>query len=191
MNDREKKLIFILGGAGFIIANLFVYTSYDAALKQKKTEFTKGANELKLKLAELEEASTHIDEVNWLNENLPAEGTHASIRAELVTSTEQSAAKHQITLNPKRPSPLRENPDEVGAFRSAIIKVRANSRDEELYGWLVELQDPKKARSITRLRITPQRDDATRIDCEMEITQWFTPLSEEDENAEEATTTNE
>ena len=190
MNDREKKLIFILIGAGFIIANLFVYTSYDAALKQKKTEFTKGADELKLKLAELEVASTHIDEVNWLNENLPAEGTHASIRAELVTSTEQSAAEHRIRMK-KRPSPLPENPEEVGDFRSAIVKVLANSRDQELYRWLVELQDPKKARSITHLRITPQRDDATRIDCEMEITQWFTPLSEEDENAEEATTTNE
>jgi len=190
MNEREKKLISILIGAAFIIANLFVYTSYDRARKQKKTEFTKGANELTFKLAELEEASTHIDEVNWLNENMPAEGTHASIRAELVTSTEQSAAKHGITLK-KRPSPLRENPDEVGDFRSAIVKVLANSRDQELYRWLVELQDPKKARSITRLRITPQRDDATRIDCEMEITQWFTPLSEEDENTEETAATNE
>ena len=190
MNDREKKLIFILIGAAFIIANLFVYTSYDKALKQKKAELGKGANELKFKLAELEEASRRIDEVHWLNENMPAEGTHASIRAELVTSTEQSAAEHRIRMK-KRPSPLPENPEEVGDFRSAIVKVLANSRDQELYRWLVELQDPKKARSITHLRITPQRDDATRIDCEMEITQWFTPLSEEDENAEEATTTNE
>jgi hypothetical protein len=190
MNEREKKLIFILVGAAFIIANLFVYTSYDTALQQKKTELAKGESELQFKLAELEEASTHIDEVNWLNENMPSEGTHATIRAELVTSTEQSAAKHRITLK-KRPSPLREDPDEEGDFRSAIVKVLANSRDQELYRWLVELQDPTKARSITRLRITPQRDDATRIDCEMEITQWFTPLSEEDQNAEETTATNE
>lgn len=187
MNEREKKLIFILVGAAFIIANLFVYTSYNTALKQKQTEFTKGANELKFKLAELEEASTHTDEVNWLNENMPVEGTHASIRAELVTFTEQTAGKYGITLK-KRPSPLRENPDEEGAFRSAIVKVAANSRDQELYRWLVDLQNPKKARSITRLRITPSRDDATKIDCELEVTQWFSPLSEENVDGTDATT---
>lgn len=183
MNEREKKLIFILIGAAFIIANLFVYTSYDSALQQKKTEFTKGENELKFKLIELEEASKRIDEVNWLNENMPAEGTHATVIAELVTFIDQSARKHKITLK-KQPNPLRENPEEEGDFRSAIVTVLANSRDPELYRWLVELQDPQKARSITLLNITPQRDDATRIDCKLEITQWFSPLFEEDGNAE-------
>jgi hypothetical protein len=52
--------------------------------------------------------------------------------------------------------------------------------DRELYRWLTDLQDPAKARSVTLLRISPQRDDATRVDCTLEVTQWFSPESEED-----------
>jgi hypothetical protein len=180
MNEREKKLIMILLGAGFLILNLLGYTAYSTALQKQKMRLKNGADELRLKQIQMEEASTHQDEVTWLAKNMPAEGTHASIRAELVTFTEQSATKHRIQLK-KRPTPLRENPDEVGEFRSAVVKVRVNCRDAELYRWLVELQNPKKARSITRLRITPQRDDRTRIDCELDITQWFIPIPDEDE----------
>ena len=178
MNEREKKLIILLVGAAFIIGNLFAYNTYTGAMQKKETLLKKDENELKLKLRELEEASLHFDDVDWLAENLPSEGTHASIRAELVTSTEQSAKKNMVVIK-KRPSPLRENPEEEGSFRSAVVKVQVNCRDGELYRWLCELQNPKKTRSITRLRITPQRDDATRIDCELEVTRWFIPVSED------------
>jgi len=185
MNAREKKLIFVLFGAAFLIANLFAYSAFTEALQKKKIQLKNGASELALKQVQLEEASTHQDEVDWLAEHMPVEGTHASVRAELVTFMEQSASKQRITLK-KRPTPLRENPDEVGEFRSAVVKAVVNCRDSELYRWLVELQDPKKSRSITRLRITPQRDDPTRIDCELDVTRWFTPIPEEELEAQAA-----
>lgn len=178
MNEREKKLSILLFGAVFIIVNLFAYTSYTGAMQKKQALLKKGEAELDLKLRELEEASQHFDEVEWLANNMPAEGSHASIRAELATFTEQSAKKHRLTVK-KRPSPLRENPDEAGEFRSAIVKAQVNCRDAELYRWLCELQNPKLARSITFLRISPQRDDATRIDCELEVTQWFRPAEDD------------
>lgn len=188
MNEREKNLIFILVGAGFIVANLFGFTTYRGALDKKKAEFKKGESELKVKRRQLEESYERIDEIEWLAENRPVDGTHASIRAELVTFTEQSARKHRVDIK-RRPSPLRADPEESGPFRSAVVKVMVNCRDAELYRWLCDLQDPRKSRSITRLRITPQRDDATRIDCELEVTRWFSPLSEDDEmNPGEAST---
>jgi hypothetical protein len=52
--------------------------------------------------------------------------------------------------------------------------------DDQLYKWLVELQDPALSRAITFLRISPQRDDPTRVDCELEVTQWFRPEIEEE-----------
>ena len=180
MNEREKKLIIILCSAAFIVANLFGFTAYNAALQKKRVELKTGGDELKLKRSQLEEAHERNDEITWLAENLPGDGTHASVRADLVTFTEQSAVKHRVTIK-KRPSPLREDPNETGDFRSAIVKVQVNCRDAELYRWLCDLQNPKIARSVTRLRITPQRDDATRINCELEVTQWFSPISEDEE----------
>lgn len=182
MNEREKNLILILVGAAFVIANLFGYTTYSSALQKKEVQLKKGKSELDMKRRQLEEAYERNDEIEWLAQNRPAKGTHASIRAELVTFTEQAAIKHRLNVK-KRPSALRANPEEVGAFRSSVVKVVVNCEDAQLYKWLCELQDPKKSRSITRLRITPQRDDATRIDCELEVTRWYTPISEEEEEA--------
>jgi len=185
MNAREKKLIMILFGAAFLILNLFAYTSYSEALQKKKVQLKKGEAELQLKKIQLEEASTHQDEVDWLAKNMPIKGTHASIRAELVMLMEQTASKHRIQLK-KRPTPLKENPEEEGEFRSAVVRATVNCRDAELYRWLVELQDPKKSQSITHLRITPQRNDPTRIDCDIWVTRWFTPIPEEELEADGA-----
>ena len=61
------------------------------------------------------------------------------------------------------------------------MKIVANGRDPEIYRWLSDLQDPKQFRSVTRLEIRPQRGDFTRMDCEVEVAQWFFPRVEGDE----------
>ena len=85
-----------------------------------------------------------------------------------------------------RPSPQREDADESGAYRSSRVKVAASAMDRELYNWLADLQDPQKSRSVTFLRITPERDDQSRVDCVLEVTQWFSPVSDEAIEAEES-----
>lgn len=182
MNEREKNLILILVGAAFIIANLFGFTTYSTSLKKKEAQLKTGASELKLKRQQIEEADERIDEIDWLAENRPADNTHDGVLAELVAFTEQSANKNRINIR-KHPKPLPAKLDEVGNFSQAVVRVSVDCRDAELYRWLCELQDPKKARAITRLKIMPQRDDATRISCEVEVSQWFTPVDEEDSEA--------
>jgi len=179
MNDREKKLIFILFGAAFVIVSVFLFTSYNTKMKQKEALFQKGSKELAKMNKELAEWDSQIDDVNWLNDNPPAEGTHGKVGAELATYTEKSGQRFRVTLK-KRPSPQREDTEEIGVYRSARVKVIGNATDSEVYQWLTDLQDPKKSRSITLLRISPQRDDPARIDCELEVTQWFTPQIEEE-----------
>lgn len=180
MNDREKKLILVLLGAGFLIVNLFAFTSYSSAVTENETKLKAGKEEIKMKIRDLEEQDRHLDEVEWLAENMPVEGTHATVRAELVTFTEQSMSKRGI--EPKNsPTALRENFEEDGPFRYAVVKTRVNCRDRELYNWLCDLQDPKAGRSITRLRIEPLRNDPTKIDCEIEVTQWYSPVFDDEE----------
>ncbi|BDS05684.1 hypothetical protein NT6N_07240 [Oceaniferula spumae] len=178
MNDREKKLIFLLFGAAFIIVNLFLYTSYTAAKQKKEIALDKGAKEIALKEKQLLEADERIAEMNWLIDYAPKEGTHAAVRADLVTFAEQSAQRNGITMK-KRPVPVREEAEPTGAYHIARVKVLVNARDPEFYRWITELQNPEKSRSVTMLRISPQRDDPTRIDCELEITQWFAPAADD------------
>lgn len=182
MNEREKKLIFILFGAAFLIANVFAFTTYQKAMARKQIELTRKTQDYEKKMEELDKADSRLEERRWLENHAPKEGTHAEVRAELVTFTEQSAGRRQVKLK-RRPELLSADTKQDGAYRSASIKVIANAEDKQLYSWLADLQDPEKSRTITSLRITPQRDDPTRVDCVLEVASWFTPKSEEEEVA--------
>ncbi|MBK1832225.1 hypothetical protein JIN77_15915 [Verrucomicrobiaceae bacterium R5-34] len=178
MNDREKKLIFILFGAAFLIVNVFLFTSFTTARQKKQMELMKGEKELALKNKQLDEAGERQNEIDWLLDHAPQPGTHASVRADLVTYVQQTAQRNNLTLK-KPPVPVREELEPTGAYRIAQVRVLVNARDAELLRWLTELQNPDKSRSVTMLRISPQRDDATRVDCELEVTQWFAPATDD------------
>lgn len=178
MNTREKTLILILFGVAFVIINAFVFTSYQATMQKKRIQLQKGARELEQMEKDLAMWASRAEEVEWLSNHQPAEGVHGTVGAQLVKDTEEAALRHGVTL-PQRPGPQKAEPDETGVYQSARVKVLANAMDGQLYNWLTDLQDPAKSRSITFLRISPQRDDATRVDCELEITQWFLPEMEE------------
>ncbi len=175
MNDREKKLIFILFGGAFFIVNIFLFSSYTEAKQKKEIQLKKNADELALKKKEIGESDDRISEIEWLIDNGPKEGVHAEVRADLVNFAEKSALRAGVSTK-KRPSPLPENPDEDGSYSTARVEMLVNARDPEFYRWLIELQDPQKGRAVTFLHIKPQRDDNTRVECELVLTQWFTPI---------------
>ena len=179
MNSREKTLIFVLFGVAFFVINIFLFTSFQSAMQKKRSQLDVGAKKLKLMEADLATWESKADDVEWLMNNQPVVGVHGNIGAELAAFTEKAANKHGVSLS-KRPSPQRADTEETGAYRSARAKVVANAMDGQLYNWLVELQDPELNRAITFLRISPQRDDPTRVDCELEVTQWFRPEIEEE-----------
>ena len=179
MNAREKNLVFLLFGVAFLVINIFLFTSFKAAMQKKRSQLDIGAKKLELMEQDLATWESKADDVEWLANNQPVVGVHGNIGAELAAYTEEVAKRHGVVLS-KRPSPQRADTEEEGAYRSARAKVTANAMDNQLYKWLSDLQDPELSRSVTFLRISPQRDDPTRIDCELEITQWFRPEMEEE-----------
>ena len=182
MNTREKKLIAVLFGAAFLIVNVFLFTSYTEAKQRKTNQLNQGAKQLKQMKKELGAWKSQAEDVEWLSNNQPVEGTHGEIGADLTTYIEKSALRNRVKPR-TRPSLQPQDLEESGAYRSATVRVAGNATDRELYMWMVDLQDPKKMRSITRLNIRPQRDgnDASKADCELEVTQWFTPKPDDDE----------
>ena len=180
MNEREKRLLFVLGFTAFVIANIFAFNLFQKGMNRMKAEAYNGAREIKEKTAAIRKADENPDEWNWWVENQPAEGVHGGIRADLATYVERSAGRFGVQTK-GRPTLLPEDLSETGDYRSAAVKVVANGRDAEIYRWLSDLQDPKKFRSITRLEIRPQRDEPTRMDCELEVAQWFVPMAEGEE----------
>ena len=181
MNEREKKLLFMLLGAAFIIVNVFLYSSYSSGMQRMKSELNAAKTEYRDKTDELARADERASEREWLLEYQPKEGDHRGVGTALAKYTEDTARRYGVQMN-RRPQQVRENLGETGVYRSATVKVMANGRDAEIVRWLTDLQDPRKSRSITRLEIEPEKNDKTqtRMSCELEVTQWFSPAAEED-----------
>ncbi len=178
MSQREKKLIFILFGAAFFIVNIFLFTSYTEAKQKKQVQLKTSTQELALKKQQILDFSDRMDESDWLNKYEPKAGTHADIRADLVNFVERGARNAGVSPK-KRPMPLAQDPDEGGRYGTARVEMIVSGEDAKLYRFLTELQNPEQSRSITFLRIKPQRDDPTRVDCELILTQWFSFASDE------------
>ena len=180
MNDRERNLILVLGVALFLVVNIFLYTSYQDVMK-KNTRLQKANAD---KLVEIKQSLSASDEKqanrDWLDQYAPSEGTHGQIGAELATLTEKSGLRYGVTMK-KRPNPTNKNEDEFGNYSSATVKVIGNAMDRPIYSWMVDLQNPELSRSITSIHIRQQRDDNTRMDCSLEITQWFQEALDEEE----------
>ena len=177
MNAREKKLGWILFGAAFLIVNVFLYLSYREAMQRKLAQLSQEAGQLEQMETELATWKSRQADLEWLENNPPAEGNHGKIGARLVKAIKDSAVRWQ--MDSPAVSPQRADADEMGVYRSAKVKVKANATDEQLYKWLSDLQDPQKSRSVTFLRVSPNRDDPERVDCELEVTQWFAPEAEQ------------
>jgi len=178
MSKREKNLIFILFGVAFLIINAFFYASYKQAMQAKRIDYNEGSKELDQIEKELAAWASQAEDAEWLNNNQPATGTHGKTVSDLATYTEQSAGRSQVQLK-VRPTPQQEDAYEGGAYRSARVIVEGNAMDDQLIQWLTDLYDPANSRAVTFLRISPQRTDDTRVDCRLDVTQWYSPEADE------------
>ncbi len=47
--------------------------------------------------------------------------------------------------------------------------------EQALYQWFDRLNVPDQLRNATQIRLTPNQQDDTKIDCTATIEQWFIP----------------
>ncbi|MGB0992411.1 MAG: hypothetical protein ACPG32_08075 [Akkermansiaceae bacterium] len=185
MNDREKKLIFLLLGVAFVLATVFAYTTFTSVMQKKKSAMAKNKTKIEEINANIDAAYDRQEEMEWYDNNQPVEGTFLEVQAKLhkfVTQSMGSKVEKKSIVAQSADSEL------SGGYQKTTMKVLVSAYDPDLYRWICTLQSPKDFRSVTYIKIEPQRNDKTRVDCELNITQWFIPKSSDD-NAEDATET--
>lgn len=173
MSDREKKLLALLLVAGFLIINFFLYTLY----VQKKTLY---ANELDAAKARLQQAIAFSDSSNqlaeqmeWLAQNEPEPATYQDTQNALQQFAETQA--RMFALNVKKQELLPT--DQSGAhYHRAQVKIDLTGKEEDLYKWFEAINDPAAFRTTYQIRMTPNSQDDTLIDCSATLSQWFPPV---------------
>lgn len=172
MSDREKKLLTLFLVAGFLIINFFLYTLY----AQKKTQY---ANDLEAAKGKLQQAIAFSEssnqlaaQIQWLTENEPESATYQDTQNALQQFAESQARNLGLTIKSQELLPT----DDSGLhYHRAQVKFNLSGREEALYQWFYAINDPAAFRTTYHIRMTPNGQDDTLIDCAATLSQWFPP----------------
>lgn len=176
MSPRERNLLLLFAAAGFLVLNLLGF----GFMKSKRAELDRrlAAAEQKLATAESSQANAEqvADEMQWLTDHEPAEVAGQVALTELQQFCETEANNAGLTI--KSQKPLDTDETEGRHYHRAKMQLNVIGREEALYQWLDQINDPAQLRIATQLRLTPDAKDDTLIDCTATIDKWFVPATE-------------
>jgi type II secretory pathway component PulM len=178
MNEREKKLVILMGAMAFIIVNLFLYFRIyvprraDAQVKIRQYEATLANADTFMRMRD-----EVADEIEWLENNHAKVAPVQDVSAELQRFAQTEATRNGLTIKRQRILPSVENP--AATFHRARVEVELSGREDALYRWIDRLQTPTEFRAVTSIRLSPEREDDTLIECKLVVEEWFTPEPEE------------
>ncbi len=172
MSPREKKLVVLLGAAGFLLVNLGVYFKVYEPLKTRVARDL-GGHQLTLKNADffIEMREQYADEIEWLEKNVPQTAAVQEAEAGLQRFAQTEASRNGLTIERQRILPSVGDPGST--YHRARVELQVNGKEDALYRWLDRLQTPTEFRAVTGLDLSPKRDDDTLIDCKAVVEQWF------------------
>ncbi len=173
MSPREKKLLIYFATAGFLVLNFLGYGMLNS--KRAQADRALADARLKLETAERFQASSEqvADEMNWLAENEPEPAANQDVQTSLQQLCEREAKSCGLTIKSQKPQPSDTTPGL--RFHRAKIQITVNGSEESLYRWFDRLNVPEKLRIATQIRLSPNQQDDTKIDCTATVEQWFVP----------------
>jgi len=173
MSRSEKKLLILLGLAGFAVLNLLAYnfatTKRLDVDKQRELAIQKLNNALAFQAS----SAQVTDQMAWLTAHEPQPAINQSVQTSLQQLTEREARGSGLTIKTQKPLPT--DATEGKYFHRAKIQITVTGTEEALYRWFDKLNIPEQFRIASEIRLTPNQQDDTQIDCTATIEQWFVP----------------
>ena len=174
MSAREKKLLLFFGLAGFAILNFLAFKF--ATVKRAEVNSSRTLAQQELNTAEeFQDKRVQVtDEMDWLAEHEPEPVANQDIQTTLQQLTEREAKTTGLTIKAQKPLPT----DSTGVhFHRAKLQITVTGTEQALYQWFDRLNVPQQFRIASQIRLTPNQQDDTKIDCTATIEQWFVPKS--------------
>lgn len=175
MSVREKKLLLFFATAGFLVLNFLAIGFF----KTKRGEVDRQREQARQKLetSEMFSASREqvTDQMDWLATQEPEPAANQDVQTKLQQLCENEAKATGLTI--KSQKPLSTEATAGLHYHRAKIQITVNGTEEALYRWFDRLNIPEQLRIATTIRISPNVQDDTQIDCTATIEQWFVPLA--------------
>ena len=173
MSDREKKLLALLLIAGFLIVNFFLYSIYVEKKSLYARDLESAKSQLQQAITFRESSSEFAEQMTWLKEKEPAPATYQETQNALQLFAETQARNLGLTVKSQEPLPT----DESGThYHRAQVKINLSGQEKALYQWFDAINDPDVFRTTYQIRMSPNTQDDTLIDCSATLSQWFPPI---------------
>jgi hypothetical protein len=174
MSPREKNLLIFFAAAGFLVINFLLFGFFKT--QRNKVNQQRNLAIQKLETAELfrENSAQVEDEMNWLAEHEPEPAEDQDVQTKLQQLCEGEAKNAGLSIKSQKPLPTEAT--EGLHFHRAKFQFTVNGAEDALYKWFYALNTPDQFRTATNIKLSPNKEDDTKIDCVATIEQWFVPL---------------
>ncbi|MGJ8724359.1 MAG: hypothetical protein ACSHYB_07370 [Roseibacillus sp.] len=174
MTSRERNLLILLVVMAFVAVNFLGYKMWYAPKMAEMQAAMEGAE----RKAEANEGMGNIlDAVSadkdWLNRFEPQPSSVGKMKTSIQQLAENEAVRAGLTV--KKKGFGSDVVDPTLNYHRARYDIEVNGTESSIYRWLDRLHNPNEFRVVTFVRMNPQRDDATRADCQIYLDQWFVP----------------
>jgi hypothetical protein len=174
MSDREKKLLIFFAIAGFVILNFLGFNFAQSKRLSVNAENIAARAELATAEVFRENSQKVLAEMEWLAEHEPEPAANQDVQTKLQQFAEQQATSNGLTIKTQKPMPT----DTTGThYHRAKIQIVVTGAEDALYRWFDKLNVPDQFRIASQIRLSPNTQDDTKIDCTATIEQWFVPSS--------------
>jgi hypothetical protein len=174
MSPREKKLLIFFATAGFIVLNFLGFRFFQT----KRLDVMRARDQARQQLdtAEMYRASREQvqPQMEWLASHEPEPAANQDVQTKLQQLAEREAQSAGLTIKSQKPLPT--DSTEGRHYHRAKIELAVSGTEEALYRWFDKLNMPDQLRAATFIRLSPNQQDDTKIDCRATVEQWFVPL---------------
>lgn len=175
MSSREKNLLIFFAIAGFIILNVIGFRFYAGKkldVHRKNLDAHAALDQAHLFAEKRDQV---LEDMEWLAKNEPQPSAPQDALSKLQQLVEREAQIAGLAIKPNSQKLLPTDETEGRYYHRAKLQITVTGTEQALYSWFDRLNIPEQFRTATNIRLQPDREDDTKIDCTAVIEQWFPP----------------
>lgn len=174
MSDREKKLLLLFALAGFAVLNFVAFNFKNAKRAEVNNQRAQAEQQLAIAETAIEKREEVADEMEWLAKHEPEPKANQDVQTSLQQLAEREAKSSGLTIKSQKFLPSETSGK---YYHRAKLQFVVTGSEQDLYKWFDKLNVPDQFRIASQIRLSPNQQDDTKIDCTATVEQWFVPAT--------------
>ncbi len=170
ISQREKVLLCIVGGAVFVLLNLFFISYFSKNNASLRQDLSFKQAQITLLNAQVADAPLWQQRNAWLQRQPRLENPEASF-IQFSQSIKDLAQKHVLLIDDRKDGQIVRKPE----YASMPVKVSLKGSWDHLLDFMYDLQGPEKFVVFESLNMTLDPQNPTEMQATFTVAKWFAP----------------